>query len=51
MFGCTLEDSMERDKFMSPDSAKEFGIIDMVLNHPPKHGQNENSDVPLSVNQ
>ena len=25
---------MERDKFMSPNDAKEFGIIDKVLEHP-----------------
>lgn len=25
---------MERDKFMSPLEAKEFGIIDKVLEHP-----------------
>lgn len=30
--------SMERDKFMSPIDAKEFGIIDLILDHPPKHG-------------
>lgn len=27
---------MERDKFMSPDEAKSFGIIDKVLTRPPK---------------
>lgn len=26
---------MERDKFMSPSDAKEFGIIDKILEHPP----------------
>lgn len=51
MLVLVLEDSMERDKFMSPESAKDFGIIDLVLNHPPKHGQNESRDVPLNVNQ
>lgn len=25
---------MERDKFMSPTDAKEFGIIDKILEHP-----------------
>lgn len=29
-----IENSMERDKFMSPIDAKEFGIIDKVLEHP-----------------
>lgn len=33
------ESSMERDKFMSPADAKEFGIIDKILDHPPKHGE------------
>lgn len=33
---CT-ESSMERDKFMSPTDAKEFGIIDKILDHPPTH--------------
>lgn len=27
---------MERDKFMSPEEAKNFGIIDKVLTRPPK---------------
>uniref|UniRef100_A0A8D8SNH6 ATP-dependent Clp protease proteolytic subunit n=1 Tax=Cacopsylla melanoneura TaxID=428564 RepID=A0A8D8SNH6_9HEMI len=30
-----IESSMERDKFMSPPLAVEFGIIDKVLEHPP----------------
>jgi ATP-dependent Clp protease protease subunit len=25
---------MERDKFMSPVEAKEFGLIDKILEHP-----------------
>ena len=25
---------MERDKFMTPNEAKDFGIIDKVLEHP-----------------
>lgn len=29
-----LEQIMERDYFMSPDQAQEFGIIDKVLSHP-----------------
>lgn len=32
----TIEKNMERDKFMSPDEAKSFGIIDKVLTRPPK---------------
>jgi ATP-dependent Clp protease, protease subunit len=32
----SIEDAMERDKFMNPDEAKEFGIIDhVVTNRPP----------------
>ncbi|XP_018566630.1 uncharacterized protein LOC108907440 [Anoplophora glabripennis] len=31
-----VEKSMERDKFMSPEEAKIFGIIDKVLTRPPK---------------
>lgn len=30
-----LYNHMERDKYMSPDEAKELGIIDSVLQHPP----------------
>lgn len=32
---------MERDKFMSPNEAKEFGIIDNVLPHPVKPSKNK----------
>lgn len=28
------ENNMERDKFLSPTEAKQFGIIDKVLEHP-----------------
>ena len=27
---------MERDKFMSPIEAQKFGLIDKILDHPPK---------------
>lgn len=37
-----IETNMERDKFMSPSEAKEFGLIDKILEHPPKH-ENLNS--------
>lgn len=30
-----IEASMERDKFMGPLEAKEFGLIDNVLSQPP----------------
>jgi len=36
------ESNMERDKFMNPLEAKEFGLIDMVLEHPPKYHDNHN---------
>lgn len=32
-----IETSIERDKFMSPKEAKEFGLIDTILDSPPKH--------------
>lgn len=31
-----IEQNMERDKFMSPIEAKAFGLIDQILEHPPK---------------
>jgi ATP-dependent Clp protease protease subunit len=31
----TIEKAMERDNFMSPEKAKEFGIIDEVINRRP----------------
>ena len=39
-----IEDAMERDKFMNPDEAREFGLIDhVVTNRPPlpKDGKSE----------
>lgn len=32
---------MERDRYMSPIEAQEFGIIDRVLVHPPQAGEDE----------
>lgn len=32
---------MERDKFMTPLEAKEFGIIDKVLEHPLQEREDE----------
>ena len=32
---------MERDKFMSPEEAKDFGLIDVILEHPPNLGEGE----------
>ena len=31
-----IEANMERDKFMSPQEAQEFGLIDKILEHVPK---------------
>lgn len=30
-----IEAAMERDRFMNPEEAKDFGLIDKVLEHPP----------------
>ncbi|KAE8746951.1 hypothetical protein FOCC_FOCC006371 [Frankliniella occidentalis] len=35
----TIEANMERDKFMNPLESKEFGLIDKILDQPPKHGE------------
>ncbi|TRY66755.1 hypothetical protein DNTS_028793 [Danionella cerebrum] len=37
----TIESVMERDRYMSPMEAQDFGIIDKVLVHPPQAGQDE----------
>jgi len=34
----TIHETLERDKFMNPTQAKEFGLIDKILEHPPKPG-------------
>ncbi|XP_075062702.1 ATP-dependent Clp protease proteolytic subunit, mitochondrial [Mixophyes fleayi] len=36
-----IESVMERDRYMSPTEAQEFGILDKVLVHPPKDGEDE----------
>merc|ERR1712141_632220 len=36
-----IEQNMERDKFMSPSEARDFGLIDKILEHPPKEGLKE----------
>merc|ERR1712087_896364 len=33
-----IHESLERDKFMNPTQAMEFGLIDKILEHPPKPG-------------
>lgn len=37
-----LYNYMERDKFLTPDEAKNLGIIDSVLKHPPPVPEDEN---------
>ncbi|CAG2123373.1 unnamed protein product [Medioppia subpectinata] len=39
-----IEDSMERDRFMSPDEAKEWGFIDIVLEKPPLINEPKDND-------
>jgi ATP-dependent Clp protease protease subunit len=36
-----IEDAMERDKFLSPEEAKDFGIIDEVVSERPVPGDSE----------
>ncbi|KAJ1160875.1 hypothetical protein NDU88_001365 [Pleurodeles waltl] len=36
-----IETMMERDRYMSPIEAQEFGILDKVLVHPPHDGEDE----------
>ena len=43
-----IEANMERDKFMDPVEAVEFGIIDKVLEHPPKAGMSPEEGAPAS---
>lgn len=37
-----LYNYMERDKFLTPDDAKNMGLIDSVLTHPPSVPEDEN---------
>ena len=39
-----IEKNMDRDKFMSPSEAKDFGLIDKILEHPPKEGLQEQTE-------
>lgn len=39
-----LEPMMERDRFMTPDQAKELGLIDVVLQSPPKVVEEKTDD-------
>ena len=44
-----IEQSLERDKFMSPFEAKDFGLIDKILAHLPKEAATEEDtkSIPL----
>lgn len=44
-----LEPMMERDRFMSPDQAKELGLIDIVLSTPPKVIGEESHETKAAV--
>lgn len=39
---------MERDKFMAPSEAKEFGIIDKILEHPLQEREQNTSSSRLT---
>lgn len=39
-----IESTLDRDKFMSPEEALEFGLIDKILEHPPKLGAEEKKE-------
>jgi ATP-dependent Clp protease protease subunit len=38
-----VEESMERDNFMTPEKAKEFGLIDEVVDKRPSSDESETS--------
>lgn len=38
-----LYNCMERDNYLSPEEAKEFGLIDHVLEHPPEPDEADSS--------
>ena len=37
IFSVFLEEALERDNFLSPEEAKDFGLIDRVLSQPPNN--------------
>ena len=42
-----IEDDMERDRFMAPDEAKDFGLIDTVVDkRPPAPGEEDAAPAP-----
>lgn len=46
-----IQTSMERDHFMSPTEAKEFGLIDKVLCSPPKTHAHVPPPPPVIINK
>jgi len=46
-----LEPMMERDKFMTPDQAKELGLVDAVLQSPPKVEHEDKEEAAARVSQ
>ena len=38
-----IENAMDRDRFMTPEEAKEFGLIDEVVTERPRTGDDEKS--------
>uniref|UniRef100_A0A2K6USK1 ATP-dependent Clp protease proteolytic subunit n=1 Tax=Saimiri boliviensis boliviensis TaxID=39432 RepID=A0A2K6USK1_SAIBB len=44
-----IESSTDRDRYMSPIKAQEFGILDKVLVHPPQDGEDEPTPVEEPV--
>ncbi|KAK4879505.1 hypothetical protein RN001_007651 [Aquatica leii] len=40
-----IENSIERDKFMNPEEAQDFGLIDKILSSPPKLNHSTNTPV------
>lgn len=43
-FSLLTEQHLERDKFMTPEEAKDYGIIDKVLEHPDPLEMTDNKD-------
>nr|XP_032601491.2 ATP-dependent Clp protease proteolytic subunit, mitochondrial isoform X1 [Taeniopygia guttata] len=41
-----IEAAMERDRYLSPLEARDFGLLDQVLVHPPARGQDEPRVLP-----
>ncbi len=37
-----IENAMDRDRFMTPEEARDFGLIDEVMSERPRSGDDEN---------